>query len=117
MNRFASWQMGPSGSGKTSLLNVLAQRVPQKHVTGNVFVDGSPLSKSFKRRMGFVFQASGVVESFRAESLNARPSLLSAAAAAAVSCLNVRRTTRGVVCASPPPSRVVGPLGHVGFDQ
>ena len=48
--------MGPSGSGKTSLLNVLAQRVPHKHVTGNVFVDGSPLTKSFKRRMGFVFQ-------------------------------------------------------------
>ncbi|CAM9153959.1 unnamed protein product [Scytosiphon promiscuus] len=48
--------MGPSGSGKTSLLNVLAQRVPQKDVTGSVFVDGSPLSKSFKRRMGFVFQ-------------------------------------------------------------
>eukprot|EP00752_Nemacystus_decipiens_P017531 g15711.t1 len=48
--------MGPSGSGKTSLLNVLAQRVPQKQVTGSVFVDGSPLSKSFKRRMGFVFQ-------------------------------------------------------------
>ncbi|CAN0415328.1 unnamed protein product [Hapterophycus canaliculatus] len=48
--------MGPSGSGKTSLLNVLAQRVPQKDVSGSVFVDGSPLSKSFKRRMGFVFQ-------------------------------------------------------------
>lgn len=48
--------MGPSGSGKTSLLNVLAQRVPQKHINGNVYVDGSPLSKSFKRRMGFVFQ-------------------------------------------------------------
>eukprot|EP00903_Cladosiphon_okamuranus_P006188 g6085.t1 len=48
--------MGPSGSGKTSLLNVLAQRVPQKQVKGRVFVDGSPLSKSFKRRMGFVFQ-------------------------------------------------------------
>eukprot|EP00904_Undaria_pinnatifida_P003908 jgi/Undpi1/13518/HiC_scaffold_8.g03177.m1 len=48
--------MGPSGSGKTSLLNVLAQRVPPKNVAGGVFVDGSPLSKSFKRRMGFVFQ-------------------------------------------------------------
>lgn len=48
--------MGPSGSGKTSLLNVLAQRVSPKNVSGNVFVDGSPLSKSFKRRMGFVFQ-------------------------------------------------------------
>lgn len=48
--------MGPSGSGKTSLLNVLAQRVPNKDVSGSVFVDGSPLSKSFKRRMGFVFQ-------------------------------------------------------------
>lgn len=48
--------MGPSGSGKTSLLNVLAQRVPPKSVSGGVFVDGSPLSKSFKRRMGFVFQ-------------------------------------------------------------
>lgn len=49
-------QMGPSGSGKTSLLNVLAQRVPHKCVTGNTFVNGSPMAKSFKRRMGFVFQ-------------------------------------------------------------
>ena len=48
--------MGPSGSGKTSVLNVLAQRVPLKSVSGGVFVDGRPLSKSFKRRMGFVFQ-------------------------------------------------------------
>ncbi|CAM9677396.1 unnamed protein product, partial [Laminaria digitata] len=38
-------------------LNVLAQRVPPKSVSGGVFVDGSPMSKSFKRRMGFVFQA------------------------------------------------------------
>lgn len=53
---FSIVQMGPSGSGKTSLLNVLAQRVPPKNVAGGVFVDGSPLSKSFKRRMGFVFQ-------------------------------------------------------------
>ncbi|CAM9936644.1 unnamed protein product, partial [Choristocarpus tenellus] len=45
--------MGPSGSGKTSLLNVLAQRVPQKSVSGSIYVDGSPLSKSFKRKMGF----------------------------------------------------------------
>lgn len=49
--------MGPSGSGKTSLLNVLAQRVPRKNVSsGGVFVDGRPLLKTFKRRMGFVFQ-------------------------------------------------------------
>lgn len=54
-------QMGPSGSGKTSLLNVLAQRVPRKSVSGSVFVDGSHLSKSFKRKMGFVFQAGGAV--------------------------------------------------------
>lgn len=49
-------QMGPSGSGKTSLLNVLAQRVPNKYISGNVFIDGKPDSKAFKRRMGFVFQ-------------------------------------------------------------
>ncbi|CAM9861940.1 unnamed protein product, partial [Discosporangium mesarthrocarpum] len=48
--------MGPSGSGKTSLLNVLAQRVPQKAVSGDIYVDGQPINKSFRRQMGFVFQ-------------------------------------------------------------
>ncbi|KAG5177382.1 ATP-binding cassette superfamily [Tribonema minus] len=48
--------MGPSGSGKTSLLNVLAQRVPSKNVHGGTYVDGKPLTKAFKRQMGFVFQ-------------------------------------------------------------
>lgn len=48
--------MGPSGSGKTSLLNVLSQRVPSSTLSGGVFVDGKPITKKFKRRMGFVFQ-------------------------------------------------------------
>jgi hypothetical protein len=30
--------------------------MPAKHVTGGVYVDGKPLTKSFKRQMGFVFQ-------------------------------------------------------------
>lgn len=61
--------MGPSGSGKTSLLKVLAQRVPQKDVTGGVFVDGSPLSKSFKKRMGFVFQVRPPPSLFRGQAV------------------------------------------------
>uniref|UniRef100_A0A6U1MQ19 ABC transporter domain-containing protein n=1 Tax=Fibrocapsa japonica TaxID=94617 RepID=A0A6U1MQ19_9STRA len=48
--------MGPSGSGKTSLLNVLAQRVDQSSVSGKIFINGLPVTKSWKRRMGFVFQ-------------------------------------------------------------
>jgi ABC-type multidrug transport system ATPase subunit len=48
--------MGASGAGKTTLLNVLAQRVRFGVVTGDFFVDGNPLPKSFQRSSGFAEQ-------------------------------------------------------------
>ncbi|KAG2493515.1 hypothetical protein HYH03_008330 [Edaphochlamys debaryana] len=49
--------MGPSGSGKTSLLSVLGGRAPsQVEVRGHVTVDGVPLTKAVRRRIGFVLQ-------------------------------------------------------------
>ncbi|GLC73199.1 hypothetical protein PLESTF_001346200 [Pleodorina starrii] len=49
--------MGPSGSGKTSLLSVLGGRAPsQVRVSGSVTVDGAPLSKAMRRKIGFVLQ-------------------------------------------------------------
>lgn len=46
--------MGPSGSGKTSLLNILAQRV--KNSSGELLVNGQPMSKKFKSISAFVQQ-------------------------------------------------------------
>jgi ABC-type multidrug transport system ATPase subunit len=48
--------MGASGAGKTTLLNVLAQRIRFGVVTGDFFVDGNPLPKSFQRSSGFAEQ-------------------------------------------------------------
>ncbi|GLI64950.1 hypothetical protein VaNZ11_008355, partial [Volvox africanus] len=49
--------MGPSGSGKTSLLSVLGGRAPSAvRVTGAVTVEGNPLSKAMRRKIGFVLQ-------------------------------------------------------------
>ena len=41
--------MGPSGSGKTTLLNVLAGQLtasPSLHLSGYLYVNGRPISKS-----------------------------------------------------------------------
>ncbi|KAK2064045.1 ABC-2 type transporter [Colletotrichum caudatum] len=48
--------MGASGAGKTTLLNALAQRLNFGTVTGEFFVDGRPLPKSFQRATGFAEQ-------------------------------------------------------------
>lgn len=48
--------MGASGAGKTTLLNTLAQRINFGVVTGDFFVDGRPLPKSFQRSTGFAEQ-------------------------------------------------------------
>lgn len=48
--------MGVSGAGKTTLLDVLAKRVSIGVVTGDMFVDGSPLDTSFQRKTGYVQQ-------------------------------------------------------------
>ena len=41
---------------KTTLLNVLAGRIETGHVSGGLYIDGSPLPKSFRRLMGYVQQ-------------------------------------------------------------
>ncbi|KAJ5634735.1 hypothetical protein N7528_002577 [Penicillium herquei] len=48
--------MGVSGAGKTTLLNVLAQRISVGVVTGDMLVNGNPLSASFERNTGYVQQ-------------------------------------------------------------
>lgn len=49
--------MGPSGSGKTSLLSVVSGRAPRMMKTeGEVTINNKPLTKTTKRRMGFVTQ-------------------------------------------------------------
>ncbi|KAI1263589.1 ABC transporter [Xylariaceae sp. FL1019] len=48
--------MGASGAGKTTLLNTLAGRLEFGSLTGNLYLDGGPLPKSFRRYMGYVQQ-------------------------------------------------------------
>ncbi|KAI0970700.1 ABC-2 type transporter-domain-containing protein [Xylaria arbuscula] len=48
--------VGASGAGKTTLLNTLAQRQRTGVVTGEMFVDGSPLGPDFQRNTGFCLQ-------------------------------------------------------------
>ncbi|KAH9907615.1 ABC transporter PeaB1 [Xylariomycetidae sp. FL2044] len=48
--------MGASGAGKTTLLNTLAGRLEFGSLSGELFLDGGPLPKSFRRFMGYVQQ-------------------------------------------------------------
>ncbi|KAI0437784.1 ABC transporter PeaB1 [Xylaria telfairii] len=48
--------MGASGAGKTTLLNTLAGRLDFGSLSGDIFLDGGPLPKSFRRYMGYVQQ-------------------------------------------------------------
>lgn len=50
--------MGESGAGKTTLLNVLSQRTESGVVTGEILIDGKPLTNenAFRRSIGFVQQ-------------------------------------------------------------
>ncbi|KAI0023474.1 ABC transporter PeaB1 [Xylariomycetidae sp. FL0641] len=48
--------MGASGAGKTTLLNTLAGRLEFGSLSGQLFLDGGPLPKSFRRFMGYVQQ-------------------------------------------------------------
>lgn len=48
--------MGESGAGKTTLLNTLSQRVDMGVITGDMLVNGFPLSHSFQRKTGYVQQ-------------------------------------------------------------
>lgn len=44
-----------TGSGKTTLLNVLARRV-KSGVTGEINVNGHPISKDFRKHIAYVLQ-------------------------------------------------------------
>jgi ATP-binding cassette subfamily G (WHITE) protein 2 (PDR) len=48
--------MGATGAGKTSLLDVIAQRTTQGHITGEIMVDGRPRDASFQRSTGYAQQ-------------------------------------------------------------
>ncbi|GME35985.1 uncharacterized protein K452DRAFT_322935 [Neofusicoccum parvum] len=48
--------MGASGAGKTTLLNTIAGRMEVGSLSGELFLDGGPLPKSFRRHMGYVQQ-------------------------------------------------------------
>ncbi|KFA79185.1 hypothetical protein S40288_02404 [Stachybotrys chartarum IBT 40288] len=48
--------MGASGAGKTTLLNALAGRLDFGTMSGQIFLDGGPLPKSFRRYIGYVQQ-------------------------------------------------------------
>jgi hypothetical protein len=49
--------VGPSGSGKTTLLSVLGGRPPKLlEWEGRVLVNGRPLTKAGRRRIGYVLQ-------------------------------------------------------------
>jgi ATP-binding cassette, subfamily G (WHITE), member 2, PDR len=50
--------MGVSGAGKTTLLDVLAQRTSMGIITGDMLVNGKPLSSSFQRRTGTVHEGN-----------------------------------------------------------
>lgn len=48
--------MGSSGAGKTTLMDVLAQRKTDGELSGDVLVDGQPLTASFQRSAGYCEQ-------------------------------------------------------------
>jgi ABC-type branched-subunit amino acid transport system ATPase component len=75
--------MGVSGAGKTTLLDVLALRTSIGVVTGDMFVNGSPLDASFQRKTGYVQQqdlhleTATVRESLRFSALLRQPASVS----------------------------------------
>ena len=47
---------GPTGCGKSSLIDVLAGRKGRKGLSGEIFLDGLPITSSFKYMAGYVVQ-------------------------------------------------------------
>ncbi|CAF1166468.1 unnamed protein product [Adineta steineri] len=50
------YYLGPTGCGKSSLIDVLAGRKDPKGLSGDIFLDGLPISSSFKYMSGYVIQ-------------------------------------------------------------
>jgi len=48
--------MGASGAGKTTLLNTLSQRHDPHQVSGDMLIDGKPLTSAFARQTGYAEQ-------------------------------------------------------------
>ncbi|OTA87500.1 hypothetical protein M434DRAFT_375543 [Hypoxylon sp. CO27-5] len=77
--------MGVSGAGKTTLLDVLAQRTTMGVITGDMLVNGKPLTRSFQRNTGYVQQqdlhleTATVRESLRFSAVLRQPSHISKA--------------------------------------
>ncbi|OJJ32729.1 hypothetical protein ASPWEDRAFT_42743 [Aspergillus wentii DTO 134E9] len=75
--------MGVSGAGKTTLLDVLAHRTQMGVITGDMFVNGTPLDPSFQRKTGYVQQqdlhleTATVRESLRFSALLRQPESVS----------------------------------------
>ncbi|KAI1105535.1 ABC-2 type transporter-domain-containing protein [Jackrogersella minutella] len=75
--------MGVSGAGKTTLLDVLAQRTTMGVITGDMLVNGKPLTRSFQRNTGYVQQqdlhleTATVRESLRFSALLRQPGHIS----------------------------------------
>lgn len=59
---------GPSGAGKTTLLEILAGKMPQGKVSGQVLVNGQPIDPTrFKRLSGYVPQEDALFGSLTVE--------------------------------------------------
>jgi ATP-binding cassette subfamily G (WHITE) protein 2 (SNQ2) len=72
--------MGSSGAGKTTLLNTLAQRsIGGATISGAIYLNGQPLLKSFRRKVGYAEQmdlheeTATVLEAVRFSALLRQP--------------------------------------------
>lgn len=59
-HRCMSLILGPTGCGKSSLLDILADRKDPIGLSGQVLIDGSPPSPSFKYIVGYVVQDDSI---------------------------------------------------------
>jgi len=54
--------MGPSGAGKTSLLDVLANKINDGRITGEILINGKERNRYFRRIAGYVEQFNSHME-------------------------------------------------------
>ncbi|KAK9839931.1 hypothetical protein WJX74_000629 [Apatococcus lobatus] len=84
--------MGPSGSSKTTLLTILGDRADKAlKREGRITLNGAPLSKQFRRQMGFVLQ-----DDLLYENLTVRETLYYAAMLKLPRSMSVKEKTRRV---------------------